>query len=187
MAHSLTAGLQDLLRAAEKALASGLGDWHLQSIQDISPEFQQHVLMGALGPEALKHKHRVPEPQILHIYGLLHRYCTGFQQEVEAAVAGAEHREQLLASIWTAFAQLWDECVQVSRRLRVENLLGSAQQAHSAEDMMLSDTPKVLRTQHLNCKEHECHLFYPPRLIVRNSRKAWCACVHVHVPGVIPG
>lgn len=114
------AGLQDLLRAAEKALASGLGDWHLQSIQDISPEFQQHVLMGALGPEALKHKHRVPEPQILHIYGLLHRYCTGFQQEVEAAVAGAEHREQLLASIWTAFAQLWDECVQVSTRLRVD-------------------------------------------------------------------
>lgn len=105
--------LQDLLRAAEKALASGLGDWHLQSIQDISPEFEQHVLMGALGPETLKHKHRLPEPQILHVYGLLHRHCTGFQQEVATATAGAEHREQLLAGIWTAFAQLWDECVQV--------------------------------------------------------------------------
>jgi hypothetical protein len=105
--------LQDLLRAAEKALAAGLGDWHLQSIQDISPEFEQHVLMGALGPETLKHKHKLPEPQILHIYGLLHRHCTGFQQEVHAALTGAEHREQLLAGIWTAFAQLWDECVQV--------------------------------------------------------------------------
>ena len=102
-----------MLRAAEKALASGLGDWHLQTIQDISPHFEQHVLMGALGPEALKHKHRLPEPQILHIYGLLHRHCTGFQEEVQVAVAGVEHREQLLASIWTAFAQLWDECVQV--------------------------------------------------------------------------
>lgn len=69
--------------------------------------------MGALGPETLKHKHKLPEPQILHIYGLLHRHCTGFQQEVQAALAGAEHREQLLAGIWTAFAQLWDECVQV--------------------------------------------------------------------------
>lgn len=106
--------MQDLLRAAEKALASGLGDWHLQSIQDISPEFEQHVLMGALGPETLKHKHQLSEPQILHIYGLLHRHCTGFQQEVQAATAGAEHREGLLAHIWTAFAQLWDECTQVS-------------------------------------------------------------------------
>jgi hypothetical protein len=106
--------LQELLRAAEKALASGLGDWHLQSIQDISPEFEQHVLMGALGPEALKHKHQLPEPQILHLYGLLHGHCTGFQQEVQEATAGAQHREQLLACIWTAFAQLWDECVQVS-------------------------------------------------------------------------
>jgi hypothetical protein len=106
--------MQDLLRAAEKALASGLGDWHLQSIQDISPEFEQHVLMGALGPETLKYKHQLPEPQILHIYGLLHRHCTGFQEEVLAATGGAEHREQLLAHIWTAFSQLWDECVQVS-------------------------------------------------------------------------
>lgn len=106
--------MQDLLRAAEKALASGLGDWHLQSIRDISPEFEQHVLMGALGPETLKHKHQLPEPQILHIYGLLHRHCTGFQEEVLAATGGAEHREQLLAHIWTAFSQLWDECVQVS-------------------------------------------------------------------------
>lgn len=111
--------LQDLLRAAEKALASGLGDWHLQSIQDISPEFEQHVLMGALGPETLKHKHKLPEPQILHIYGLLHRHCTGFQQEVQTAMAGCEHREQLLADIWTAFAQLWDECVQVCPLLLV--------------------------------------------------------------------
>lgn len=70
--------------------------------------------MGALGPETLKHKHQLPEPQILHIYGLLHRHCTGFQQEVQVATAGAEHREGLLAHIWTAFAQLWDECTQVS-------------------------------------------------------------------------
>lgn len=111
--NSISTVMQDLVRAAEKALASGLGDWHLQSIQDVSPEFEQRVLMGALGPEALKHTHRLPEAQILHIYGLLHRHCTGFQQEVQAAVAGAEHREQLLACIWTAFAQLWDECVQV--------------------------------------------------------------------------
>jgi hypothetical protein len=105
--------LQDLLRAAEKALASGLGDWHLQALQDISPQFQEHVLMGALGPETLKHKHKLPEQQILQLYGLLHRHSTGFQQEVQAALAGAAHTEQLLASIWTAFAQLWDECVQV--------------------------------------------------------------------------
>ena len=111
--------MQDLLRAAEKALASGLGDWHLQSIQDISPEFEQHVLMGALGPETLKHKHQLPEPQILHIYGLLRRHCTGFQEEVLAATGGAEHREQLLAHIWTAFSQLWDECVQVSSTARI--------------------------------------------------------------------
>lgn len=107
--------LQDLLRAAQKALASGLGDWHLQVLQDISPLFQEHVLMGALGPETLKHKHRLPEQQILQLYGLVHRHCTGFQQEVQAALAGAAHTEQLLASIWTAFAQLWDECVQVTR------------------------------------------------------------------------
>jgi hypothetical protein len=102
-----------LLRAAEKALASGLGDWHLQALQDISPQFQEHVLMGALGPETLKHKHKLPEQQILQLYGLLHRHSTGFQQEVQAALAGAAHTEQLLASIWTAYAQLWDECVQV--------------------------------------------------------------------------
>lgn len=107
--------LQDLLRAAQKALASGLGDWHLQALQDISPLFQEHVLMGALGPETLKHKHKLPEQQILQLYGLLHRHSTGFQQEVQDALAGAAHTEQLLASIWTAFAQLWDECVQVSR------------------------------------------------------------------------
>jgi hypothetical protein len=107
--------LQDLLRAAEKALASGMGDWHLQALQDISPQFQEHVLMGALGPETLKHKHKLPEQQILQLYGLLHRHSTVFQQEVQAALAGASHTEQLLASIWTAFAQLWDECVQVRR------------------------------------------------------------------------
>jgi uncharacterized protein (DUF2141 family) len=105
---------QDLVRAAEKALASGLGDWHLQSLQDVSPLFEQHVLMGALGPETLKHTHRLPEPQILHLYGLLHRHSTGFQREVAAALDGVQHREQLLAGVWTAFAQLWDECVQVS-------------------------------------------------------------------------
>lgn len=101
------------MRAADKALASGLGDWHLQRVQDISPHFEQHVLLGALGPEALKHQHGLQEPQILHLYGLLHRHCTGFQQEVAAALAGAAHREQLLAAVWMAFAQLWDECTQV--------------------------------------------------------------------------
>lgn len=109
----MTAVLQDLLVAAEKALASGLGDWHLQMLQNVSPQFQEHVLMGALGPETLKHKHRLPEAQILCLYGLLHRHCTGFQQEVAQALAGAQDAEQLLASVWVAFAQLWDECVQV--------------------------------------------------------------------------
>lgn len=114
---SAVACCQDLLRAAEKAVASGLGDWHLQALQNISPQFQEHVLLGALGPETLKHKHQLPEQQILQLYGILHRHSTGFQQDVQAALAGAQDVEQLLASIWMAFAQLWDECVQVSCQL----------------------------------------------------------------------
>lgn len=108
--------MQDLLRAAEKALASGMGDWHLQALQDISPKFQQHVLMGSLGPETLKHKHQLQEEQMLQLYALLHKYSTGFQLAVQQVLAGAQHVEQLLASVWIAFAQLWDECVQVSQQ-----------------------------------------------------------------------
>eukprot|EP00775_Hariotina_reticulata_P005424 gene5424-5657_t len=104
---------EDLLQAAEKALASGLGDWHLQMLQDISPHMKQHVLVGPLGPEALKHRHRMAEPNILQLYGLLHRHCTGFQQEVQKAVQGAADVEPLLAAVWVAFAQLWDECVRM--------------------------------------------------------------------------
>lgn len=125
----LTTCCQDLLRAAEKAVASGLGDWHLQALQNVSPQFQEHVLLGPLGPETLKHKHQLPEQQILQLYGILHRHSTGFQQDVQAALAGAQHIEQLLASIWMAFAQLWNECVQVS-------LTAAMRQPHSSNSLL---------------------------------------------------
>lgn len=104
---------QDLLRGAEKALASGLGDWHLQALQDASPLFQSRLLLGPLGPETLNHKHRLDEGAILQLYGLLHRHAAGFQAEAAAALAGAQQREALLASVWAGFAQLWDESAQV--------------------------------------------------------------------------
>ncbi|WIA38455.1 hypothetical protein OEZ86_001779 [Tetradesmus obliquus] len=139
--------MQDLLRAAQKALASGLGDWHLQALQDISPLFQEHVLMGALGPETLKHKHKLPEQQILQLYGLLHRHSTGFQQEVQDALAGAAHTEQLLASIWTAFAQLWDECVQVSFQGEV---LAAMQELQATYAALLDTQDALTATQQEN-------------------------------------
>jgi hypothetical protein len=83
-------------------------------LQDISPHMSQHVLVGPLGPETLKHRHKMTEPSILQLYGLLHKHCTGFQQEVQKAVQGASDVEPLLAAVWVAFAQLWDECLQVT-------------------------------------------------------------------------
>lgn len=110
---------QDLARAAEKAMASGLGDWHLQPLQDTAPEFRERLLLGPLGPETLTNHHGLSEEQCLSLYGLLHRHTAGFQAEAAALAAGAARREQLLAGIWRAFAQLWDDTVAVRGARRV--------------------------------------------------------------------
>lgn len=124
--------IHDLVRAAEKTLAAGVGDWHLQALQDISPEFERRVLMGPLGPEALLHTHALHEPQILQLYGLLHRHAAGFQREVATVVQGAQHREQLLAAVWTCFAQLWDECCRVSFEGEVGAAIRELQETYQA-------------------------------------------------------
>lgn len=124
--------IQDLVRAAEKTLAAGVGDWHLQALQDISPEFERRVLLGPLGPETLLHTHALREPQILQLYGLLHRHAAGFQREVAAVAEGAQHREQLLAAVWTCFAQLWDECCQVAFAGEVGAAIRELQETYEA-------------------------------------------------------
>lgn len=106
--------LQDLVRAAQKTVASGMGDWHLQPVEYASPLFQQRMLLGALGPETLKTRHGLEEKQALLLYGCMHRHCIAFQQEVGEACQGAKFKEQLLVNVWRAYAQLWDETVQVS-------------------------------------------------------------------------
>jgi hypothetical protein len=53
------------------------------------------------------------EVQLLRLYGLLHRYCLGFQQEVVEVCAGARHSQQLHTAVWHGFAQLWSESTQV--------------------------------------------------------------------------
>jgi hypothetical protein len=109
---------QELARAAEKALASGAGDWHLQPRHDAAPAVRGRALLGPLGPEALLHCHGLCEEAALALYGLLHRHCAGFQAEAAALTAGAVRRGQLLAAVWAAFAQLWDDAVGVRRRAR---------------------------------------------------------------------
>lgn len=69
--------------------------------------------MGPLGPETLTHHHKLSEEACLALYGLMHRHTTGFQREAAQLLQGAAHREQLLAALWRAFAQLWDDTVQV--------------------------------------------------------------------------
>lgn len=73
---------RDLARSAEKALAAGVGDWHLQPLQDMSPSLQQRLLVGPLGPETLHVRHGLEEARILALYGLLSRHSTGFQEAV---------------------------------------------------------------------------------------------------------
>ncbi len=101
------------MRSMQKTFASGMGDWHLQKVELASPAFQQRLLLGALGPENLKNHHGMMEGEVLALYGLLHQHALGFQTAAQQATANARHREALMPAVWQAFAQLWDETVQV--------------------------------------------------------------------------
>jgi hypothetical protein len=59
------------------------------------------------------YRHGLAEEQCLQLYGLLHEHIHGFQAQMLQAVAGAKHKEQLLVGVWRAFADLWDDAVQV--------------------------------------------------------------------------
>ena len=77
--------MRELARAAEKAFASGLGDWHLQPLNDADPKLWRRMLLGPLGPETLKTHHGLSEEACLGLYGLLQRHSAGFQSEAAAA------------------------------------------------------------------------------------------------------
>lgn len=138
--------MQDLLRAAAKAVASGLGDWHLQALQDASPWAARRVLAGALGPEALRHTHGLDEAAMLRLYGLLHRHCAGFQDEARSLSAAATQPRALLQAIWSAYAQLWDETAQAAfggELLEMQHELDATHkrliEAHDAEDALRAE------------------------------------------------
>ncbi|KIY95183.1 hypothetical protein MNEG_12779 [Monoraphidium neglectum] len=109
-----------------------MGDWHLQSIQDAAPWAQERLLLGPFGPEALTARHGLDERQCLALYGLLQRHTAGFQSEAAALVAGAAHREQLLAGLWRTFAQLWDDSVQAAFSGEVASAMAELQGTHEA-------------------------------------------------------
>jgi len=132
--------IKELARAAEKAFSTGLNDWHLQPLHDIAPIFQQRLLVGPIGPETLATHHGLSAETCLGLYGLLHRHTAGFQSEAARLVSGALHREQLLAGLWRAFAQLWDDTVQCSFEGEVASAVSELQLTYEA----LSDTQDSL-------------------------------------------
>lgn len=143
--------LEELERAAEKAFAAGMGDWHLQPRRDSAPRFRERMLLGPLGPEALKARHGLSEEDCLRLYALLRRHCLGFQEDARSLVAqataaaaaaaaaggvvvvgGGGGSERLLATLWRGFAQLWDDATRVAFSSEVAAALAELEATHAA-------------------------------------------------------
>jgi len=121
--------LVDLIEATRKSFAAGMGEWDLQAVEWGHPEFKQRLLKGPLGPEALKARYGLKEPEQLKLYRVLYSYTVGFCDAVDEPTAHAHHREELLELVFKVYMQLWEEALGVAFSAEVANTFNTKNSA----------------------------------------------------------